>query len=1241
MQLSINARKVMASGLAASTFLWAAVGAVPQFASAAVHSEGCLVISNGTVWLITGGVRKGFPTAPVMESYGYNFSQVAQATAEDLALPQGPVVTYADNTLVKGPSDPLVYLVSGGQKRPFVSGNVFVGLGYQFSNIQLAPTNTFADLPTGPNLDSTVMAHPIGSLVITNGEIWQMGTNSHSGFPSMAAFNSFGYKLNNVVQANAADLATANSGAVTARPACTGGNVTPPVSTGPVQVSLASDNPASNTIVLGQATADLAHFVFSGSGAVTSLTLNRIGVSSNSLLANVYLFNGNLRITDSSSVNTNGQISFNNAAGLFTAPASISVRADIAPSPTGSSGQTVGVAFASGMSGTNNITGSASGNLFTTANPGNVATVVFTANTAAGGSGNTVNVNAGSLNYTIWSAPVSVGNRSVLLKGLMLKGVGSAPTDALQNYVLYVDGTQVATASGLQAINGSNYAVFMPTTAVTLTTGSHTLEARADIIKGSARTIQFTLQNSADITVTDTSFNVNVTPNTTNTATLFAANDAGTLNIQTGVVTVQQDPAFNGTTTVVGGATNIPLAKFLLTAYGEDVQINTLVVTFAGTGLAAGLNNVTLFANGGQVGSTYTTLTAAGTASFSLGSQLIVPAGTTPTHLTVQADTLTNPGNLAVASGTAITVSLVAASQSPSNNAQGRSSQNPLKVPSAGTVTGPTLTVGASSMNVAANSAYTNQTLTPNTQAQKIGSFVIQAGTSEGVRVTNLQVGLCTNQTPCTPLTGVTTPPLTDISNLSVSVNGGAASTPIAPQASNNFSQNFTVAVNSTAVVDVWADLGSSTGSFATSLLPSAIGVISNVSATSGTAAGQLINLATGTLVAPTFTTASSSASQFIAAAGGSTDGTSNSFNISATSGAINVSELKFVVNATSTAGTVSSVKVGSVSAPVITPAATTVSDGSLANVTDPVTFNVASSAGMSVGSIITDTVGGTEDMLVIDVPSSTSVRVARAKNGTAAAPHAAASAITIHGMAYLTGLNLAVPNGSGGIYVNAMPTYSNVGTTGIPSASLAELALTYAKYTSGSTTTAVPVSATLPFGVGALVRSNLMYMVGSNMAMTVASTNNAGLVLAENQLMSVSITPNAKGNIQLNTLTFTVSTSGITASTLATSRLAVGSTTITGAVCTTTGVSPTFTDTCVLPAGYVLTAGVPVTLNLFGTVGGTISGGANTASVATSLLNGTTFSWTDTAGGGSAITTTDNSTYFLNFPTQAWSVHN
>lgn len=157
MNLSQKAKKAVAAGLALSTMVWSVSLFAAPFAAAAPHNDGCLVNVSGTVYLITGGQKRGFTSAEVFTSHGYNFGQVVTANSDDAALPTGPILIYADGTLVKGPSDPLVYLVVNGQKRGFTSGSVFTGLGYSFANIQWAPVNTFNDIPTGANIDSTAI----------------------------------------------------------------------------------------------------------------------------------------------------------------------------------------------------------------------------------------------------------------------------------------------------------------------------------------------------------------------------------------------------------------------------------------------------------------------------------------------------------------------------------------------------------------------------------------------------------------------------------------------------------------------------------------------------------------------------------------------------------------------------------------------------------------------------------------------------------------------------------------------------------------------------------------------------------------------------------------------------------------------------------------------------------------------------------------------------------------------------
>jgi hypothetical protein len=120
-----------------------------------------------------------------------------------------------------------------------------------------------------------------------------------------------------------------------------------PVVSGPVSVALTATQP-NNVIVAGSARAKLADFVFSGNGTLTNVKLMRNGVSDNSTLVNVYLYDAatGVRLTDSASALTDGTINFNNSYGLFTVAGSrtISVLADIA---SGVSGQSAGVSVIS------------------------------------------------------------------------------------------------------------------------------------------------------------------------------------------------------------------------------------------------------------------------------------------------------------------------------------------------------------------------------------------------------------------------------------------------------------------------------------------------------------------------------------------------------------------------------------------------------------------------------------------------------------------------------------------------------------------------------------------------------------------------------------------------------------------------------------------------------------------------------------------------------------------------------
>jgi hypothetical protein len=178
---------------------------------------------------------------------------------------------------------------------------------------------------------------------------------------------------------------------------------------------------------------------------------------------------------------------------------------------------------------------------------------------------------------------------------------------------------------------------------------------------------------------------VNVSATIGNSSTVITQGNSvyNTITVNKGSVTVNVDPAFS-TNKVTGGATNVPVGQFTMKAYGEDVKINTLQLAFS-LGTISTLNNVSLFVNGGQVGTNQNYTGSALT--YTLGSSLVIPAGQTVT-LTVKADMVSTTSAAYTAGTVAAQIGGV------SNNAQGQSSNELVTV--AGTaVSGNSLTISS------------------------------------------------------------------------------------------------------------------------------------------------------------------------------------------------------------------------------------------------------------------------------------------------------------------------------------------------------------------------------------------------------------------------------------------------------------------------------------------------------------------------------------------------------------------
>ncbi len=583
----------------------------------------------------------------------------------------------------------------------------------------------------------------------------------------------------------------------TGLPCSTGSTTVVTNPTGPVSVMLASDNPASRSVVISEASADLAHFAFAGSGTVTSLTLKRVGISADASLANVYLYEGTKRLTDASSVSNNSLITFNDPAGLFTVSGAktISVRSDLAS--TAVAGETVGVAMIGYTAlGQTAVTLAApiSGNYMTVASATLAAVAFGTVTPAANTSLTPEN------DVVVWQSTATVTTRDVTLSRFTIREVGSIAKADISNLRLIIDAATVATVANPDA-NG--YSTFVPASTLTLKTGAHVFKVMADVTGGSSLSFTFSIRNKTDIGLVDTQYGVGLL-----TSTAVGSLTGFLQTVATGYVTVQKATDSPSSTVILSG-TDIVLARYTAKTYGENVKVDTLTVDATiSTAGSPTLRNGRVLVNGAQVGSTTTidpladtTATDAGTA-FNINHTFL--KGTTAI-IEVRADVYNNAtGGTAIAAADTIKITLYGAGTL--NNAQGVvSGTATLDVPNA-TVDANTLTVGSGSITLAKDQSYGDQSVVVPTTGTLLGSWTLNSGTTEALNLDTLMVDI----------TVAGDFDAADLSNVYVMYGAKTTSTKSTisgTAGANTWSISESMAVNSSMTFKVYGDVASGAAS--------------------------------------------------------------------------------------------------------------------------------------------------------------------------------------------------------------------------------------------------------------------------------------------------------------------------------------------------------------------------------------------------------------------------------------------
>ncbi len=109
--------------------------------------------TTGGVYFVQDGLKHPILTKDVLV-LNYPQFHLTQVSPEELELyPTQEAVKLKDGLIVKSNEGSAVYVISNGQKRPVISGDVYERLGYKWENIHLVQEKTLFNLELGAIID--------------------------------------------------------------------------------------------------------------------------------------------------------------------------------------------------------------------------------------------------------------------------------------------------------------------------------------------------------------------------------------------------------------------------------------------------------------------------------------------------------------------------------------------------------------------------------------------------------------------------------------------------------------------------------------------------------------------------------------------------------------------------------------------------------------------------------------------------------------------------------------------------------------------------------------------------------------------------------------------------------------------------------------------------------------------------------------------------------------------------------
>jgi len=354
---------------------------------------------------------------------------------------------------------------------------------------------------------------------------------------------------------------------------------------GALNITLASDNPAGATVTRNAQGINLLKLNVTGAGTITGLTFTRLGAGTANDWANVYLYNGDTRLTSGRSVNsTTNQAAFSNLNIVVSGPMEITLVGDLYALSNIGDANSFSLAAATDVVASATVGGTfpATGNQFSiSGSSGGSLTVAPTSAPSAPSMGQT---GAELAEFKLTAGPTE----DISIRRIVLTNAGSGQLSNLANLSIQANGTVVASSP---IVSGST-ATFVFAVPYILGKGnSRNFDVVGDISTGNRATIdtfQLYVDQTYDVYATGNTYGagVGVTDNFTSAApaapVLGVLTGSYVIGIQGGQITL----AFNGPTTgnIPVGANDAVLAKFAITSV-NNIEVDNLRMQINSTAL--------------------------------------------------------------------------------------------------------------------------------------------------------------------------------------------------------------------------------------------------------------------------------------------------------------------------------------------------------------------------------------------------------------------------------------------------------------------------------------------------------------------------------------------------------------------------------------------------------------------------------------------------------------------------------